>query len=211
MSLSKNGIEIGFKELNEGYSHAENLHVFIDQLLSVHNLMPSQLSAVALSAGPGSYTGLRIGTSAAKGLCYALNIPLIAISTLELMTVAAMKVSGDADYYLPMLDARRMEVYCGIYNRQGKIIMPPQAFIVDENNLHTLIPQGKTCVFGDGMPKCRELFKSHENCIMLNGVNPSARHMHETAFEKFSKNDFENVAYFEPYYLKEYMFAQKQK
>lgn len=211
VSLSENGVEKDCIELNDGYSHAENLHVFIDSLLKNNRVPPHKLNAVAISAGPGSYTGLRIGTSAAKGLCYALDVPLIALSTLELMAYAALRVYSEADFYLPMLDARRMEVYCALYDRHLKAVIEPRAMIIEETSVQTLKQTGRLCVFGDGMPKCRALFESHLNCSFMENMIPSAKHMHEAAFQKFIRQDFENIAYFEPYYLKEYMFAQKQK
>ena len=126
---------ISFREVNNGFSHAENLHGFIEEVLKESNLSFSQLSAVAVSKGPGSYTGLRIGVSAAKGLCYALNIPLISIDTLQSMAWGAAQTKNDTVLFCPMLDARRMEVYCAVYTKNLETVLPVNALVLDEKSI----------------------------------------------------------------------------
>jgi tRNA threonylcarbamoyladenosine biosynthesis protein TsaB len=180
-------------------------------LLQKTKIKPVDLSAIALSAGPGSYTGLRIGTSAAKGLCYALKIPLIGISTLLALCEAAKEKHNKANYYIPALDARRMEIYTAVYTNSGEEILKPHARIMDQQTASELFNYSNACIFGDGMPKCLSLIEKMDGLTVLDKINPSAKYMHAISYQKFLKNQFENVAYFEPFYLKEYMFAQKQK
>jgi tRNA threonylcarbamoyladenosine biosynthesis protein TsaB len=211
VSLGKNGEETGSIELNAGFSHAENIHVFIQQLLTETKTKLNDLNAIALSGGPGSYTGLRIGTSTAKGLCYALKIPFISISTLIVLTENARSILPDADFYLPMMDARRMEIYTALYNIHYQAIIAPHARIIDEQSIQEFLTFKNVCVFGDGMPKCKSLMEKASAIRFIDNIIPSAKNMHAIAFEKFKKKQFENLAYFEPYYLKEYMFAQPKK
>lgn len=210
VSLSNDDRIIAIKELNEGFTHAENLHPFIDQLLESTNLKPEHLNAVALSIGPGSYTGLRIGTSAAKGFCYALNIPLIAINTLQVLCAGAVKLITEKDVILcPMLDARRMEVYTAAYNDQLVEIKKTEAKIIDENSVKEFDLNKTTYYFGDGMPKCKSLLETISGAKFINNVIPSSSNMLNLALTKYKAQQFEDIAYFEPLYLKEYFFKTK--
>jgi tRNA threonylcarbamoyladenosine biosynthesis protein TsaB len=191
------------EENNQKFSHAEKLHVFIDEVLNEAKIDKKQLTAIAVSKGPGSYTGLRIGVSAAKGLCFALNIPLISTLTLE---VLAQQVKQDAHYIIPMLDARRMEVYSAVYNSEKKQIRETKAEIIDENSFKDYLKDGKTIFIGDGAIKFEEICK-HKNAIFQNDSFPSSAEMGSLAEAKYKIGDTEDVAYFEPFYLKEFMLG----
>jgi tRNA threonylcarbamoyladenosine biosynthesis protein TsaB len=204
VSLSKNGETISCKEIAEqGYSHAERLHVFIQTIVAEAGLSMTDLAAIAISQGPGSYTGLRIGVSAAKGLCYALQIPLIAIDTL---TSLAHQVTFSDGLIVPMIDARRMEVYSAIFNSNKEIIREVQAEVLTPESFATI---SDTIYFiGDSNEKAKSVL-TESNFVFLEGiVYPSANEMSVLSFQKFQKNDFVDVAYFEPYYLKDFMFAK---
>jgi tRNA threonylcarbamoyladenosine biosynthesis protein TsaB len=205
VSIAQNGKTIALKEVaEESFSHSEKLHVFIDNLLKENQIAYKDLSAVALSSGPGSYTGLRIGTSTAKGLCFALDIPLIAVDTL---LVLAKQVNQDA-LIIPMIDARRMEVYTAIFDAKHNPATPVQALIIDENSFAEI--SEKAILIGDGAAKCKEVLKGG-NFIFLNEIRyPSAREMGEISFDKFQKKEFEDIAYFEPFYLKEFFTGAKK-
>ena len=199
VSLSQNGKTLVLKEDYSGsYSHAERLHVYIDHVLKQANIKPEALSAIAVSKGPGSYTGLRIGVSAAKGLCYALNKPLIAIPTLDAL---AHQVEASNGFIVPMLDARRLEVYAAIYNYNYEQVRDTQAQILDENSFNDILKTEKVYFVGNGVEKTKALIK-HPNAIFIDGKLPSANFMSLLAYNKFKNNDTEDVAYFEPYYLK---------
>ncbi len=202
VSLGEDGEVVGVKENNSSkYSHAESLHVFISQLLKEHQWEVSDLDAIAVSMGPGSYTGLRIGVSTAKGLSYAQEVPLIGISTLR---VLSLQVDKEVDYIVPMLDARRMEVYTAVYDAQGTEIAEVRALILDENSFSDLLSKARVAFIGDGVAKFEELCK-HPNAIMIHGKLPSARNMVGLSQQKYKTQSFEDVAYFEPYYLKEFI------
>ena len=201
---------LAYKEINNGFSHAENLHIFIQDVLKEANLSIEQLSAVAVSKGPGSYTGLRIGVSTAKGLCYALQVPLISIDTLQSMTYAVASAKNEDALYCPMLDARRMEVYCAVYDKDLKIISPVNALVVDEKSVEVFNLNKAIYFFGDGMPKVKQLLETNKNALFIGDVFPSAKNMAALAFTKFTKKQFEDVAYFEPFYLKEFFTTAKK-
>jgi len=202
VSLSKDGETLLLKEDNSNnYSHAERLHVFIDETLREANIERSELEAIAVSKGPGSYTGLRIGVSAAKGLCCALDIPLISVSTLEAL---AYQVNVDNGVIVPMLDARRMEVYSAIYSSNLKQVRDIEAQILDESSFTQELSKGKVYFIGNGVEKTKALLK-HENAFFIEGKLPSANQMSALAYLKYKKSDTEDVAYFEPYYLKDFV------
>ena len=209
VSISKNEELLFCKELNEGFTHAENLHLFIQEALKPCELKADQLSAIAVSKGPGSYTGLRIGVSTAKGLAFALRIPLISVE-LQIMTVAAKLKSKEEGVYCPMIDARRMEVYTSVYDSQLNELSPIQALIVDEESISQFSKHPKIYFFGDGMSKCKELLSTNANSHFIEDIIPSAKYMSVLAFKKFENKNFENVAYFEPFYLKDFMVAKKK-
>lgn len=199
VSIAENGATLLCREIAEqGYSHAEKLHVFIEEILEECHLKAKDLSAIAISQGPGSYTGLRIGVSAAKGLCYALDIPLIAIDTLGSLARQVKETDG---FIIPMIDARRMEVYSAIFNGHEKI-REVQAEIITEESFGEI--EGKIYFVGDCNEKCKTVLKK-ENFIFLDGINyPSAKEMSHISFDKYKKSDTVDVAYFEPFYLKDF-------
>jgi tRNA threonylcarbamoyladenosine biosynthesis protein TsaB len=189
------------EENNQNFSHAEKLHSFIEEVLKEAKIEKNQLDAVAVSKGPGSYTGLRIGVSAAKGLCYALDISLISSLTLE---VLAQQVKAEDCYIIPLLDARRMEVYSAVFNSEKKQIRETQAEILNEDSFKTYLDDLKTIFIGDGSNKFKALC-SHKNAVFVNDKFPSSSAMALLAETKYKKSDTENVAYFEPFYLKEFL------
>ena len=209
VSISKNGKQIALKEINDGnYSHGENLHVFIEDLILETKLSLQDFNAIAVSKGPGSFTGLRIGVSSAKGLCFSLNIPLISISTLACLA-NALKVENEA-VIIPLLDARRMEVYSSVFNNKHEQIRDIQAQIIDENSFSTYLDTSKVYFLGDGAAKCKDILV-HKNAIFLDGYFPSAKQMLALSFDKFQNNNFEDVAYFEPFYLKDFLVTPAKK
>lgn len=207
VALSENGQTIGIKEKYASNIHASHITLFIEEVMQTAGKNLKQLDAIAVSKGPGSYTGLRIGVSTAKGLCFALEKPLIAIETLDAM---CQGVDLEAIYLCPMLDARRMEVYSAVYNHKREKIIETGANIITEEYLNELLIKEKVVFFGSGAEKCKEIIKS-DNAIFLDDFYNSAAHFSELAKAKFDKNAFENVAYFEPYYLKEFMGTTPKK
>lgn len=209
VSLSEKDKILVLVELNEGqFSHAEKLHTFILEVLKTAHKSMSDLDAVSVSKGPGSYTGLRIGVSAAKGLCYALEKPLISIPTLEIL---ALQVPVQKDeLVVPLLDARRMEVYSAIYNDAYLQIRQTEAEIIDGTSFETILNDRIVHFAGDGAEKCKEIIK-HKNARFLSNLYPSAREMAMISTRKFKAADFEDVAYFEPYYLKDFVAGKPKK
>lgn len=207
VALSKDGVTILCKEIaEEGYSHAERLHVFIEQLLSELELSYKDLSAIAVSQGPGSYTGLRIGVSAAKGLCYALNIPLIAIDTLASL---ASQVIVEEGYIVPMIDARRMEVYSAIFNSKLHKIREIRAEILTSESFSD--SSEKIYFIGDCAEKSKTVLNQNNHVYLDTIIYPSAKDMSAMAYEKYKKNDIVDVAYFEPFYLKDFVGTVSKK
>lgn len=207
VSIAKDGKTIVCNELaDEGYSHAEKLHVFIEEVIAKAGISAQDLNAVAVSQGPGSYTGLRIGVSAAKGLCYALNIPLIAVDTLQALASQAGVTDGKI---IPMLDARRMEVYSAIFNSDLTVERAIQAEIIDENSFQEYTD--KLYFVGDCADKCKPVLTKYNFVFLENIKYPSAQAMSKISFEKYQKSDTVDVAYFEPYYLKDFMIAPPKK
>lgn len=204
MSLAKDGQTILCKEIAEqGYSHAERLHVFIEEILKETKVKIQELHAVAVSKGPGSYTGLRIGVSTAKGLCYALGIPLIALDTLQ---VLAHQVSVDNGIIVPMLDARRMEVYSAVFDKNHQKIKEVQAEILTEESY---LEFNETVYFiGDCQEKCQTVLTQPNFKFLPEILFPSANQMSQLSYEKFIKKKFEDVAYFEPFYLKDFLLVK---
>lgn len=207
VALTENGKVVSFREVNEGFSHAEKLTVFISEVLEEAGKEVGHIDAIAVSSGPGSYTGLRIGVSVAKGLCLALDKPVIGITTLESMTAGAIKKINSPEkdvLFCPMIDAGRMEVYSALYDAKYNSHQLPVAVIVDENLFSEKIKDENIYFFGDGAEKCKSILSGNKNFIFYPEVLPSARFMAGIAFEKFSTKIFENLALFEPFYLKEY-------
>ena len=209
VSLSKNGELLCFRELDDGFTHAENLHLFVQEVVLESGVSLQKLSAVAVSKGPGSYTGLRIGVSAAKGLAYALKLPLISVDTLKLMCNHPLLQKLNGAYFCPMIDARRMEVYTSLYDTELNQILPTEALIIDENSALKFKDYARIFFFGNGMNKCRDILKKLVNADFVENVNPSAQYMCSLSYEKFSARKFEDVAYFEPFYLKDFLMLKK--
>ncbi len=195
------------RENHSGSSHAEMSGVFVQDAVAFARVNKLKIDAVAVSAGPGSYTGLRIGISEAKGFCYGANLPLIAIPSLEILAQGAIGSGYEVDYYCPMIDARRMEVYSAIYDRNLNPIREVAPDTIDEHSFATYLSKGKVLFFGDGADKCKSMLTS-PNALFLTGVYPLASQMLTLAEEKYRKKDFVNVAYFEPFYLKDFMATQ---
>jgi tRNA threonylcarbamoyladenosine biosynthesis protein TsaB len=207
VALAKDGQPILCKEIaEEGYSHAERLHVFIEEILSEAGVGMKDLNAVAVSQGPGSYTGLRIGVSAAKGLCFALNIPLIAIDTLRTL---ASKVSITDGLIVPMIDARRMEVYSAVFSASLEKKREILAEIITEDSFEAI--QEKVYFVGDCNEKCKSVLTKDNFVFVDDVVYPSANEMCALSFEKYKNSDTVDVAYFEPYYLKDFLIASPKK
>ena len=208
VSIANNGKTIVLKELNDGnYSHAEKLHEFIKHVVDEAGIKLSDLKAVAVSKGPGSYTGLRIGVSAAKGLCFALDIPLIATSTLQSL---ARSISISEGLVIPLLDARRMEVYSSVFDTKNNEIRDVKAEIIAENSFQDFLKEQQAHLVGDGVEKCKGVI-NHKNAVFVDDKFPSANEMSFLSFEKFKKNDIEDVAYFEPFYLKDFVAIKSKK
>ena len=204
VALAKSGRLLALEEIATAhYSHAEQLHPFIRELFEASDFKVEQLDSVAVSKGPGSYTGLRIGVAAAKGICFALDIPLIAINTLELM--AQSHLNDKNRLLIPMLDARRMEVYTAVFDGAGKEIKSTWAEVLFPNSFGALSENQKAYVFGEGAKKFKPITEN-ENLLFLDNYDfPSARQMVGIAYEAFKTKQFEDLAYFEPFYLKEFI------
>jgi tRNA threonylcarbamoyladenosine biosynthesis protein TsaB len=208
VALSKNGAVVGIKEDNSSeYSHAERLHVYIDEVLKTAKVTIDQLEAIAISKGPGSYTGLRIGVSAAKGLCYALSIPLISVPTLEAL---AHQVEAPKGPIIAMLDARRMEVYSAIYDAQHTEIRSTEAEVLTSESYDEVLELSPVYFIGNGVAKTKDII-THKNAQFIEDKLPSAKQMGALSFEKFKMNAFEDVAYFEPFYLKDFIAIPSKK
>ena len=209
VALSRDGQCISIKEIvSEKYSHSENLTVFVESILKSAGISVNQLDAVAFSVGPGSYTGLRIGCSTAKGLCYSLDIPLISIDTLEAMTHAMEGYK--VDLYCPMLDARRMEVYTALFDKDKSKITETEAKIITDESFENELKSNKILFFGDGAEKCKSTITS-PNAEYVDGFYPTAKSMAQLAEKKFVNKDFVDVAYFEPFYLKDFIAGKPKK
>jgi tRNA threonylcarbamoyladenosine biosynthesis protein TsaB len=202
VSLSKEGgILVLQEDYNTKFTHAEFLHVFIEDVVRSSKIKLSDIDAIAVSKGPGSYTGLRIGVSAAKGLCFALNKPLISVPTLESLS---HQVNIDIGVIVPMLDARRMEIYSAIFDAKHHQIRETQAQILDEGSFLEYLNKGKVYFIGNAVEKTKTIIQ-HENAFFIDNKLPSAKEMGKLAFDKYIENNFENVAYFEPFYLKDFI------
>jgi len=226
VALAKDGETIAVKQVDQRNIHAEVITVFIDELLAGTGSHYKNIDAIAVSCGPGSYTGLRIGISTAKGLCFALEKPLIAIETLESMAHGVIDNPVQLPTFnsqltthnsqlstlllCPMIDARRMEVYTAVYSTNGENIIPTAAEIIDENSFSGLLKENQILFFGDGAEKCREVLGNNPNAHFLPGFINSATHLTKKAAEKFLNKDFEDVAYFEPFYLKDFIAGKKK-
>jgi len=204
VALSKNGVLLANRCVREnGYSHAERVQTFIDDVFIEAQLEREDLSAVSVSGGPGSYTGLRIGVAAAKGICHALGVPLISVDTLTILAIQAVTKHPGFDAYVPMIDARRMEVYSRCFNTELDNASNIESIVVDEERAFPWDGIGKICFSGDGARKCSEVL-SGDNRVFLEDW-PTAEAAIELASDKFNKGIFEDVALYEPTYLKAFM------
>jgi len=210
-SLADGGKIIGLKESFEDKSHASLLTVFIEELFADLNLSANDLNAVCVSEGPGSYTGLRIGVSVAKGICYAKSIPLIAVNTLQAMAYMAVVKSNIKNGLLcPMIDARRMEVYSAIFSKDLVEKRSTQAEIVTDTSFAEELNKNEIIFFGDGAHKCKHVL-THAHAIFLDDIYPSAQYMAPLAQKAFDLNQFKDLAYFEPFYLKDFVATTSKK
>lgn len=214
VALAKEGKLLAFKQLDERNIHAEVITVFIEELIRSAGFRYNDIDAVAVSSGPGSYTGLRIGVSTAKGLCFAMDKPLIAVETLEAMAYGVMAggkyTIADEMLLCPMIDARRMEVYTALFDTACNRVKPTAAEIIDEQSFADLLQNNRILFFGDGAEKCREVLGDNKNAEFLPGFANSATYLTQKAAEKFAQQDFEDVAYFEPFYLKDFLVTKKK-
>ncbi|KAA1245912.1 tRNA (adenosine(37)-N6)-threonylcarbamoyltransferase complex dimerization subunit type 1 TsaB [Aquimarina sp. RZ0] len=202
VALAKNGKLIELKEdYDTKYSHAERLHNFIDIVVKKSGIVLRDVEAIAVSKGPGSYTGLRIGVSAAKGLCYALDIPLISIPTLHSL---ALQVQNKEGYIIPMLDARRMEVYSAVFSNNHKQIRSTEAEILSEASFSEYLVKNKVYFIGNGVTKFSEICLD-TNAEFIKKKLPSANEMATLSYSKFLRKEFEDVSFFDPYYLKDFV------
>jgi tRNA threonylcarbamoyladenosine biosynthesis protein TsaB len=213
VAIARDGILLKEKESSEGLNHSELLSVFVSDVLRDAGMSINSIDAVSVSKGPGSYTGLRIGVSLAKGLCYALGKPLIAVGTTDSLAnhaienqnhyISDIKIEGDL-LFCPMIDARRMEVYTALYNRKGEKLEPVSAKIINNSSFKEYLESHNILFFGNGSLKCQPLI-THPNALFRGPLKTSARYMLKLAEEKFKFNEFEDVAYFEPFYLKDFI------
>jgi tRNA threonylcarbamoyladenosine biosynthesis protein TsaB len=211
VALHKNSELLGLKELFIGQSHSSYLTLLIRDLISYCDYKPNDLNAIAVSMGPGSYTGLRIGATAAKGLCYSLEIPLLAVNTLEAMAHHINHYNISSSLICPMIDARRMEVYCLVADQFLNIIEPTTAKIIDEKSFEEYLATQPIIFFGDGALKCKEILGSQKNAKFLENVFPTAASVGLLAEKKFQNQQFEEIAYFEPFYLKDFRITKPSK
>lgn len=208
VSIARDGKILAIKEHDTpNYSHSEQLHVFIEEVAKKGAISLQELDAIAVSKGPGSYTGLRIGVSAAKGLCFSLDIPLISIATLKSMAFQSKLTK--VDYIIPVLDARRMEVYSHVFDVNLNTVRETKADIIDVDSYLEYAQKGKVLLAGNGAEKCKDVLM-HHNFSFDTAVVPSSSEMATLSFEKYQKKDFEDVAYFEPYYLKDFIVLKKK-
>jgi tRNA threonylcarbamoyladenosine biosynthesis protein TsaB len=213
IALSRDGRVVAIEESSGRNRHSAVIIPFIEKVCHDAGLELASIDAVAVSKGPGSYTGLRIGVATAKGLCYALDKPLIAVPTLEAMAVGmgrqsavrSSQSSGSALLFCPMIDARRMEVFCAIYDNELKEIRETAAVVIDENSFEDLLREHRVVFGGEGAEKCREALEHKENAVFLEDYKASAATMTGPAETKFRNHEFGDLAYFEPFYLKDFI------
>jgi len=217
VALSEGEKVLSVREIAMGKSHAGVLTVYINEIFEETGTSLSTLGAIAISMGPGSYTGLRIGTSVAKGLCYGLNIPLIAVPTLEAMYFGAKrtlqdnnKEMGQSGFYIPMIDARRMEVYKTVFDNTGNQLEETCAYIVNSDSFDSYFNKGKVYLFGTGASKLKTII-NNANAVFIDGFIHSSTNMVNLALKKYRNKMYEDVAYFEPFYLKEFIATTSKK
>ncbi len=212
VALHRDGELIALREDDNQHSHSANITLFVDEVVTEAGITFNDIDAIAVSKGPGSYTGLRIGVSASKGFCYGLNIPLISVNTLMAMAqhTALSQHKKENTFLCPMIDARRMEVFCALIDTKNQWIRETEAVVVDEKSFGQELETHPIVFFGDGAAKCQSTI-NHPNAIFVDEVRPSAKYVGELAWEKFKQKQFEDVAYFEPFYLKEFVATTPKK
>jgi len=213
VALLQNDKMIVLQENHDSNAHASQITLLIEAAMKSANIELKDLDAIAVSKGPGSYTGLRVGVSTAKGLCYALDIPLMAINTLEALaheTIKKAKVKGQKANFCSMIDARRMEVYCAVFDERMNVIQKTEAKIIDENSFSDLLDHSIIYFSGNGSAKCENVI-THKNAKFVNDIKCSAANMNGIAQKLFSEKQFEDVAYFEPFYLKDFVGTVPKK
>lgn len=216
VSVAENGHILTFRENGDGMNHAKLLTVFVEEIFNELKLTAEQLDAVAVSGGPGSYTGLRIGVSAAKGICYGAGIPLIALSSLESMAnhmaahLSDYNLPADDLLLCPMIDARRMEVYSALYSTDGKQVRDISADVIDHHSFHEYLQKGPVAFFGNGAEKCKRAIQ-HPNALFPEEISASSKHMAALAEKAFREKNFVDVAYYEPLYLKDFIATVPRK
>jgi len=212
VALVRDGNTVSQRETYEEKAHAGILTVFIDEILKENHISVSDLDAIAVGKGPGSYTGLRIGVSVAKGLCYGAKLPLIAVNTLQILfaRIVSGNFNNKTDLYCPMIDARRMEVFCCLMDTQGNEVEPVTAMIIDNSSFKRVLPTQKSAFFGSGMEKCRNVI-GHPNAVFIPEIYPHASALGTISDSCFQKGLFEDVAYFEPFYLKDFVATISKK
>ncbi|MHA7056014.1 tRNA (adenosine(37)-N6)-threonylcarbamoyltransferase complex dimerization subunit type 1 TsaB [Aquimarina sp. M1] len=202
VALVKDGDVVTSKEdYDTKYSHAERLHHFISIVINESRISFSDLDAIAVSKGPGSYTGLRIGVSAAKGLCYGLDIPLVSVNTLQALALQVELTKGKV---VPMIDARRMEVYSAVFSNRYEQVRPVEAEVLTEASYQSYLQEDKVYFIGNGVAKFAKIC-NHKNAEFISEKLPSSIAMSTISYRKFLRSDFEDVSYFEPYYLKDFV------
>lgn len=204
VALHDDGKLLSQAEIHEPQSHGAQLALLLDQIMRAADLVFREIKAVALTRGPGSYTGLRIGTSTAKGLCFALDIPLLSVGSLELLAFQGRSYNASEALLCPMIDARRMEVYCLVTNHNLEVVKPVAAKIIDQNSFSELLNGNKMLFFGDGAEKCREVLL-HQNATFINNIFPVASALGILADQKYKAREFEDLINFKPFYLKEFV------
>jgi tRNA threonylcarbamoyladenosine biosynthesis protein TsaB len=219
VALSEGDRELSLVESSQERSHATLLNTFIRQSVAEAGKQIKDLDGVAVSKGPGSYTGLRIGVSTAKGLAYGLEIPLLAMGTLQMMASGALskpiigeliQTKGDQLLLCPMLDARRMEVYAGFFTTEIQLFREVSADVIERDSYHQILESHPVCFFGNGAEKCKSIL-DHPNAFVIDGINPTAASMIEPVLKKYHQKQFEDVAYFEPFYLKDFIATVPRK
>lgn len=210
VALAKDGKVIALKESNEGLNHSILLGTYIDELFKEAQITPHQLDAVAISMGPGSYTGLRIGVSMAKGLCFGTGKPLIAVPTLQALALSVSSRLQEDAWYCPMIDARRMEVYTAFFDQQNQTLIDTKAEIIDEHSFADLLANHKIYFFGNGSDKVKNTLTAPNACY-IEQVETSAAHLPAISEQRFTRGLFEDVAYFEPFYLKDFIATTPKK
>ncbi|MCM1030270.1 MAG: tRNA (adenosine(37)-N6)-threonylcarbamoyltransferase complex dimerization subunit type 1 TsaB [Oscillibacter sp.] len=210
VALSRDGQLLALKENDEGLNHSLLLGTYIDDILKENHLTAGMLDAIAVSMGPGSYTGLRIGVSMAKGLCYGATKPLIAVNTLQALAASVSRRIGEDALYCPMIDARRMEVYTALYDKENHSVMETKAEIIDENSFQEILQNHIIYFFGNGSDKVKTILTS-PHAHFLTDIKTSAINMLPLAEQKYEAQSFEDVAYFEPFYLKDFIATTPKK